>query len=194
MNEIKFTIIIYIVLFLSIFVYRNLSTIKKTGKKNIISRSPVVIAASLSSLLVYLMAYLSAVSLNLYLHFIPLHMLLSNVTLNLGIFGLYFSLAFGFLASSNLGKSWRVGIVKDSESELVTTGIYSYSRNPYFLSYYISFFSMILITPSVAITVVSLIAIIFFHMMIRREEKFLLGVHGEKYRKYMEKVPRYLIF
>src|SRR5210317_152123 len=41
----------------------------------------------------------------------------------------------GLLALYELSDSWRVGIRPEQKTDLVTTGIYAWSRNPYFLSY-----------------------------------------------------------
>jgi protein-S-isoprenylcysteine O-methyltransferase Ste14 len=39
------------------------------------------------------------------------------------------------LASLGLGRSWRIGVNEEDATQLVTGGLYSLSRNPYFLSY-----------------------------------------------------------
>lgn len=105
-------------------------------------------------------------------------------------------LSFNLLVSlgSLLGlkDSWRVGIVKDQKNELQTEGLYKFSRNPYFVSYLILFLSYTVLLQSIILLVLSLIGFFFIHIMILKEEEYLLETHGEKYKEYMKKVPRYV--
>lgn len=99
---------------------------------------------------------------------------------------------FGILALIAMKNSWRVGIKYEQKTDLVTTGIYKFSRNPYFLSYDILIFGYILVFPSLVLIVLYLPLTIFFHKMILEEEKYLQSVHGELYMDYKSKVNRYL--
>ncbi|MDP3313260.1 isoprenylcysteine carboxylmethyltransferase family protein [Lutibacter sp.] len=113
----------------------------------------------------------------------------------LKIIGLVFvSVGFilGILALIAMKNSWRVGIRYDQKTDLVTTGIYSVSRNPYFLSYNILIFGYILIFPSSILMVLYLMLVVVFHKMILEEEKYLLSVHNTAYMDYKRKVNRYL--
>ncbi len=98
----------------------------------------------------------------------------------------------GILALVAMKNSWRVGIKYDQKTELVTTGIYRFSRNPYFLSYGILIFGYILIFASPVLIILYVILVMVFHRMILEEEKYLLAVHGAVYEKYKRKVGRYL--
>ena len=99
----------------------------------------------------------------------------------------------GILALVAMKNSWRVGIKYDQKTHLVTTGIYRYSRNPYFFSYNILIFGYILIFPSIILIVLYLALAITFHQMILEEEKYLETVHGDSYIKYKLKVGRYIM-
>jgi len=98
----------------------------------------------------------------------------------------------GILALIAMKNSWRVGIKYDQKTDLVTTGIYKISRNPYFLSYNILILGYIFIFPSFVLITFYLTLVIIFHNMILEEEKYLLSVHGENYIDYKKKVNRYL--
>ena len=113
----------------------------------------------------------------------------------INIFGLLFvstGFILGILALIAMKNSWRVGIKYDQRTDLVTSGIFRISRNPYFLSYNILILGYILIFPSFILISLYLSLVIVFHKMILEEEKYLLSVHGESYVKYKKKVRRYL--
>jgi protein-S-isoprenylcysteine O-methyltransferase Ste14 len=93
----------------------------------------------------------------------------------------------------DLGDSWRVGVLDDQQTDLIETGIYRYSRNPYFLSYLIMFAAYTILLQSIILLVLSLVGFALIHGMVLREEKYLSTMHGMKYRQYQLKVPRYLL-
>ena len=98
----------------------------------------------------------------------------------------------GILALVAMKNSWRVGIRYDQRTDLVTTGIYRFSRNPYFLSYNILVFGYILIFPCIILFVLYVALAIIFHSLILDEEKYLQSVHGDSYLDYKRKVNRYV--
>jgi protein-S-isoprenylcysteine O-methyltransferase Ste14 len=102
------------------------------------------------------------------------------------------SIILGIFASKDLKDSWRVGIISDQKTKLIQTGIYRYSRNPYFFSYFTMFSGFFLITPNILMLIKIVIAIFVFDRMIKREEVYLEKVHGGKYVAYKKKVGRYL--
>ncbi len=104
-------------------------------------------------------------------------LVLSVVTMQLTLMAFKNSLRFG-LDDKNLGK-------------LISSGIFSYSRNPFFLSILLLFLgiSMVFSTPFfIGIFVLSLL---FIHLSIVKEEKFMLENYGEEYNEYAKKVRRY---
>lgn len=110
----------------------------------------------------------------------------------IGLIFVLIGFIFGIQALITMKNSWRVGIKYDQKTDLVTTGIYRFSRNPYFLSYDILIFGYILVFPSLVLIVLYLPLTIFFHKMILEEEKYLQSVHGKLYMDYKNKVNRYL--
>jgi protein-S-isoprenylcysteine O-methyltransferase Ste14 len=98
----------------------------------------------------------------------------------------------GILALIAMKNSWRVGIKYDQKTDLVTTGIYKISRNPYFFSYDMLILGYILIFPSIVLFILYLTLVTIFHNMILEEEKYLQSVHGDSYLNYKRKVNRYL--
>lgn len=95
---------------------------------------------------------------------------------------------------AGLGDSWRVGVLEDQQTELVEQGIYRFSRNPYFLSYLIMFIAYSILLRNVILLVLSLVGFALIHAMVLKEERHLNVLHGEVYRRYRERVPRYILF
>jgi protein-S-isoprenylcysteine O-methyltransferase Ste14 len=92
----------------------------------------------------------------------------------------------------HFGNSLRFGLQKDNKGKLVTTGIFSLSRNPFFLSLEIYFLGITIMLPSIFFIGFTLSVFIGIHYFIRKEERFLLENYGDEYRRYMEKTRRYL--
>lgn len=85
-----------------------------------------------------------------------------------------------------------VAFAKTPAEQLVTGGIYRYSRNPMQLS-------MFLVVTGIGIACASwiflLLAVIYLVMPIlylKAEERYLLKFYGDVYRKYTEKTPKWL--
>ena len=53
----------------------------------------------------------------------------------IGLAFISIGLILSVLSSLNLGSSWRIGVNYSKKTELVTSGFYKISRNPYFTSY-----------------------------------------------------------
>jgi len=109
----------------------------------------------------------------------------------LGLLLVSIGFVLGLLALKAMKNSWRVGIKYEQKTDLVSSGIYRLSRNPYFLSYYILILGYLFIFPSIILFIFYLALVITFHFMILEEEDYLQNVHGEKYRAYKKKVKRY---
>lgn len=93
----------------------------------------------------------------------------------------------------DLKDSWRVGVLEDQKTELITSGIYKYTRNPYFISYLLMFIGYTILLQNMILLGLSIIGFLFIHKMIKKEEKYLYSVHGNAYLEYKMKVPRYII-
>ena len=87
--------------------------------------------------------------------------------------------------------SLRFGLDENNRGELVTKGIFSVSRNPFFLSLDLYFLGIAILLPSVLFVGFSVLAIISIHFFILKEEKFMQKIYGSEYEKYAQKVRRY---
>ncbi len=88
--------------------------------------------------------------------------------------------------------SWRAGIAENDKTEIVTSGIYRFSRNPAFLGFNLVYLGILLIFFDWVLFVFSVFASIMLHLQILQEEKYLPSVFGEEYLAYKKKVCRYI--
>ena len=96
------------------------------------------------------------------------------------------------LSLLHLRDSWRVGVLEDQSTDLVTTGIYGFSRNPYFLAYMLMFLAYPILLQNWLLLVLSLIGCAMIHWMVLKEERHLLSAHRKSYLEYKQNTRRYL--
>ena len=88
--------------------------------------------------------------------------------------------------------SWRAGIPDKDKTELVTNGIYKYSRNPAFLGFDFMYMGVFLMYGNLLTLIFSAFAMVMLHLQILQEEKFLEATFGNEYLDYKKQVFRYL--
>ncbi|HMA60185.1 MAG TPA: methyltransferase [Halanaerobiales bacterium] len=71
-------------------------------------------------------------------------------------------------------------------------GIYSFSRNPMYVAFFLYFLGIALITKSVLYFIVLMVFQISVHYIILSEERACLTEFGDEYKVYMQEVNRYL--
>jgi len=96
------------------------------------------------------------------------------------------------LAVWTMRDSWRAGISENEKTEIITTGIYSISRNPAFLGFYFVYLGILLIFFNWFLLIFSCFAAALLHLQVLQEEAFLPSVFGSNYIDYSNKVRRYL--
>lgn len=104
--------------------------------------------------------------------------------------------AFGVLlfiiAMLTMKDSWRAGVSKD-KTELVTDGIFRFSRNPAFLGFDLMYIGVLLVFFNWVLLLFSVLAVLSLHLQIvNNEEDAMLAAFGEEYVRYKSKVNRYL--
>lgn len=88
--------------------------------------------------------------------------------------------------------SWRAGIPQKGQTSLVTSGIFSVSRNPAFLGFDLVYLGILLMFFSWSLLLLSALMILLLHLQIlNAEEEFLLDAFGEEYLAYKKRVNRY---
>ena len=88
--------------------------------------------------------------------------------------------------------SWRAGIPDKDKTELVTTGIYRFSRNPAFLGFDLMYVGVLLLYGNLLTLGFSVFAIVMLHLQILQEERYLVNAFGAPYQEYCRHVFRYL--
>ena len=88
--------------------------------------------------------------------------------------------------------SWRAGIPDRDRTELVTDGIYAYSRNSAFLGFDLQYIGMLLMFCNLLTGMFTVFAIVILHLQILQEERYLTAAFGAEYLKYRHQVFRYL--
>ena len=88
--------------------------------------------------------------------------------------------------------SWRAGIPDQEHTELVTSGIYRFSRNPAFLGFDFMYVGVMLMYCNLLTVPLTVFAIVMLHLQILQEERYLDETFGEAYREYKRHTFRYL--
>ena len=89
--------------------------------------------------------------------------------------------------------NWRAGVQREDKTKLVTTGIYSISRNPAFLGFDFMYIGILFAFFNWYLLFATVFAVCLFHLQIVNvEEDFLMETFGQEYLMYKKKVCRYL--
>jgi len=182
-----------IVIYLAAFFIRNLKTYFNV-KTSIRGRSTKLTLSLVLSTVIYLITFANLIPSRFTVPIGKITFLEFLIIQYVGYGFILVALIIGLTALYEMRNSWRVGIKHDQKTDLVTTGIYTISRNPYFLSYDLLFFGIFMIYPSFTLLFLIVALTIVFHLMIREEENYLEKMQGKPYQLYKNKVGRYLVF
>ena len=94
------------------------------------------------------------------------------------------------IAQANMKNSWRMGIDKETQTQLITTGLFSYSRNPVFVGLLLGFLGLFILTPNLLTLLLFLFEFLLIQIQIRLEEEHLNKSHGKSYVEYKKKTRR----
>jgi len=122
--------------------------------------------------------------------FLPVSFLEVELLKFVGLTLMLLALVWTIIAQNQMKDSWRIGIDNDMKTELVTSGLFSVSRNPVFLGMIVSLIGLFLITPNAVSLLFLILGYVLIQVQIRLEEEFLYRQHGEKYLDYLIKVRR----
>ena len=122
----------------------------------------------------------------------PFHWLENQLIVFVGIFFLIISLFWIWVAQTQMGKSWRIGIDEQRKTELITTGMFSISRNPIFLGMKVNLLAFFLVIPNAVTLTVVVTGFALIDIQVRLEEQHLLNLNDDSYQNYYKKVRRWL--
>lgn len=183
-------LVVHQLLYQGMFVAKNLLLKKKLGKSIRGKNREATVAILFFVIFIGLsLAYASKIFTWGYVAILP-----EDFTTIIATTFLISSLLIALLALIGLRDSWRVGVQENQKTELITSGIYAFSRNPYFVSYLLLFAGYTILLSNLVLLGLSIIGFISIHMMILKEEEYLRATHGEVYIKYCEMTARYLLF
>jgi protein-S-isoprenylcysteine O-methyltransferase Ste14 len=92
----------------------------------------------------------------------------------------------------SFGRSFRVGIDADRPDELITSGIFAYSRNPIYVAFFVILVGQFLIFPNPITLIAVIAAALLFHRQVLREEEYLQDHYGREFAQYRDRVRRYI--
>jgi protein-S-isoprenylcysteine O-methyltransferase Ste14 len=81
-----------------------------------------------------------------------------------------------------------------SPGEPATKGLYRISRNPQWVALVVLYLGISLAVGSWLQVLLLVILAALYHVRILAEERSCIQLYGESYRRYMDQVPRYLVF
>jgi len=107
----------------------------------------------------------------------------------IGFIVMLMGMVFNILVRRELGKNWVPLSKTTEEQELVTSGIYSKIRHPFYTS-------ILVLSLGVTIMALNLYTLLFFILFIiavlvriRKEEEELIAKFGDEYKRYRDEVP-----
>lgn len=97
------------------------------------------------------------------------------------------------LAMVTMRDNWRAGIPAEDKTELVTSGIYRFSRNPAFLGFDLVYLGILVAFFNPVHLFFAAFAVITLHLQILQEEAFLTETFGDPYLEYKQHTGRYFL-
>jgi protein-S-isoprenylcysteine O-methyltransferase Ste14 len=97
------------------------------------------------------------------------------------------------VAQIEMGASWRVGVDPKETTELVTTGLFAWVRNPIYAAMLCTSLGLALAVPNLLAALSLLVAWVGLELHVRVvEEPHLLRLHLAEYRTYARRVGRFV--
>jgi len=127
-----------------------------------------------------------------YSYLVPIQYLEIDWFKTIGLILLVISFLWTSIAQYQMSKSWRIGIDYEEKTDLISHGLFNYSRNPIFLGVLISYLGTFLIIPNILSFSILLVTFVTIQTQVRMEEEYLETVQGRVYLDYQSEVRRWL--
>ena len=125
-------------------------------------------------------------------YLVPIDWLESSMLAAIGWALLLVAFVIIVIAQVQMGTAWRIGIDEGQTSQLVTHGIFRYSRNPIFLAIRICFFGLFLVLPTAITLLLWVLGDVMMQIQVRLEEDYLTESFGDAYVTYQRNVRRWI--
>ena len=186
------------ILFILVFVIRSVILWNRTGinpwvlKNSNDAKGFITIIFKTIAIIAFISVVCYVFNEKWYAYLMPIWYLEKPVLRIIGWVFLHCSLIIIFVAQLQMKDSWRIGIDESNKTELVTSGLFQYSRNPIFLGVIISNLGLFLVIPNLGTLLVLALSYVSIQMQVRLEEAFLKQQFKNDYIKYCKKVRRWL--
>lgn len=112
---------------------------------------------------------------------------------SIGIITSLIGMVLTMVSQYQMGSSWRIGVDEAEKTEWVTSGIYSSIRNPIYSGVMLFCFGLLLILPDIYMLLSLALVYAGIELNVRHvEEPYLLWLHGDAFKGYMNNSGRYL--
>lgn len=94
-------------------------------------------------------------------------------------------------AQIHMGPSWRIGIDQKAKTDLVTTGIFRFTRHPIYICILVCHLAFVFIIPNALTFASGVLTWAAINIQARLEEEHMLRLHPESYADYMKTTSRW---
>lgn len=196
---IGYVLVIYLVIYLgTAFILPSYRVWKKTGVNPVTFGSADNAHDYIGKLFKLVMGGLAIVVLiyafapGFYSYLLPVFWLQNQMIQSVGITLIAFSLIWTVLAQIQMGNSWRIGIDEERKTQLVSIGVFRFSRNPIFLGMIVTLTGFFLAIPNALTLLILVLGFVLMQIQVRLEEEFLTKTHGAVYEEFRRMVRRWL--
>jgi protein-S-isoprenylcysteine O-methyltransferase Ste14 len=115
----------------------------------------------------------------------------------IGYWGMYIGFALNLVGAVLIFLGWRAvhrryWAVEEGKGELVTDGVYSFSRHPQYAGFILMTLGLLVHWATLPLLIMWPILVLQYYRLARREEADMEEEFGEEYREYKMKVPMFL--
>ena len=110
----------------------------------------------------------------------------------IGVFVAGLGAMVAFAAQMSMGSSWRVGVTAGETGDLVSNGLYRFSRNPTFVGQFALLAGVAMAVPAVPTVLAPILFLWSASTQVRSEEAALRNAIGPDYDRYAASVPRWI--